>query len=355
MTKLALALCFVVAIAPASVSAAPDAPPADLVIDAATRAQVIDVIVAAVRDRYVFPALADKLASALRGHAYDRITSARAFADALERDLQAVGHDKHLGVRFSPEVVGDFPDPQAALPAEIRAKIHARATQTNAGFVKVERLAGNIGYLRFDSFAPPAEAESRVAAAMTFVADTDALIVDLRDNHGGAPATVSLFVSHFFDAYAETRLNDIYTRATNQTRQYWVLPSVPGPRYLDRPVYVLTSHDTFSGAEECAYDLQTQKRATVVGEVTGGGANPGGPVKLAEHFTMFLPTGRAINPITGTNWEGTGVKPDVAVAAAKALDTAYLDALRAQRARVRAADMPQLAREIDDALAARRR
>jgi C-terminal processing protease CtpA/Prc len=120
-------------------------------------------------------------------------------------------------------------------------------------------------------------------------------------------------------------------------------------------VYVLTSGETFSGGEEFSYDLQNLKRAKLVGETTGGGANPGGPARVAEHFALFVPSGRAISPITKTNWEGVGVKPDVATPAAQALDVAYLDALRAQRKRVSAKDSPQLSREIDEALAERQR
>jgi C-terminal processing protease CtpA/Prc len=133
-------------------------------------------------------------------------------------------------------------------------------------------------------------------------------------------------VSHFFEEGDTRHINSIYNRPKNETRQYWTSPTV-SPRYT-KPVYVLTSARTFSGGEECAYDFQTQKRATLVGETTGGGANPGGPVSLGNGFLAFIPTGRAINPLTKTNWEHVGVKPDVAVPAAEALKTAHVALLK---------------------------
>lgn len=153
------------------------------------------------------------------------------------------------------------------------------------------------------------------------------MILDLRQNGGGDPESVAYLVSHFFAEGDSRLINSIYNRVRNSTRQYWTSPTV-SPRY-SRPLYVLTSARTFSGGEEFAYDLQTQKRATLVGETTGGGANPGGPAALAHGFVAFIPTGKAINPITGINWEGVGVKPDVSVPAGEALKTAHGSALKA--------------------------
>jgi C-terminal processing protease CtpA/Prc len=163
-------------------------------------------------------------------------------------------------------------------------------------------------------------------AAMTLLSGTDALILDLRRNGGGEPDSVAFLLSHFFPSGDVRHLNDIYTRPTGSTRQYWTLPGVE-LRY-DKPVYVLVSPRTFSGGEECAYDFQTQKRAVLVGETTGGGANPGEDVALGGGFFAFIPTGRSINPVTKTNWEHVGVKPDIAVPAADAMKTAYAAILR---------------------------
>ncbi|MEX2114665.1 MAG: S41 family peptidase, partial [Pirellulales bacterium] len=193
---------------------------------------------------------------------------------------------------------------------------------------KVERLEGNIGYIQLRGFHPAELGGKAAAEAMQAVADTDALIIDLCTNGGGAPSMVALVCSYLFGP-EPVHLNDLYFRPDDRTHQWWTLPYLPGDRYVGKPVYVLTSERTFSAAEEFAYNLKNLKRATIVGETTGGGANPGGRKRLDDHFTMFLPSGRAINPITKTNWEGTGVTPDVAVPAELALKAAQLAALKA--------------------------
>jgi C-terminal processing protease CtpA/Prc len=182
-------------------------------------------------------------------------------------------------------------------------------------------LPGNIGYIDLREFMPADFAARRYASAMELVSGASGLIVDLRQNVGGDPHTVALFLSYFFAENDGRHLNDIYWRKDGTTDQFWTFPVV-GPRYAG-PVYVLTSPHTFSGGEECAYDFQTQKRATLVGAVTGGGANPGGPIALVHGFVAGVPSGRAINPVTKTNWEHVGVKPDKAVAPADALKVAY--------------------------------
>jgi C-terminal processing protease CtpA/Prc len=138
---------------------------------------------------------------------------------------------------------------------------------------------------------------------------------------------VALVATYLFDG-EPVHLNDLQYRRGDRTQQYWTLPFVPGRRFgRSKPVYVLTSAETFSGAEEFTYDLKTQKRAVIVGETTGGGANPGDEHRVAEHFTIFVPDGRAINPITKTNWEGTGIKPDVETPPEDALITAHILAI----------------------------
>jgi C-terminal processing protease CtpA/Prc len=254
-----------------------------------------------------------------------------------------------MHVIYAPE---GLPDHALDKPtAAEQQRMHDAARFWNGGLVKVERLAGNIGYLRVDVFPDPEDAAEHLAAAMSFIADTGALIIDLRDNHGGEPATVALYVSYLYEAGADLHINDIYSRTMKSTREYWASPSLPGRRYANKPVYVLTSSHTFSGGEELAYDLQTEKRATIVGETTGGGANPVDPTKLDPHFVFEVPTGRAINPITKTNWEGVGVKPDVAAPAEKALDVAHLAALQQLRATL-PKDRRGMLEEIDHAIAA---
>jgi len=291
-------------------------------IDAATRAKVIDGAVAALNESYVFPETAKKMEEAVRAHQkkgdYDSITAGDDFAKRLTDDFQAVSHDKHLHVMFSPAPMPDMgaqrPDPKRE--AEERKEME----RMNCGFNKAEILEGNVGYLKFDFFADPGICGPTVVAAMNFLANVDALIFDLRENGGGEPAMIAFVSSYLFAE--RTHLNDLWTRKGDITDQYWTDPYVLGKRLDGKPAFVLTSKDTFSGAEEFSYNLKNLKRATIVGETTGGGAHPVNGHRITDHFGIGVPYARAINPITHTNWEGTGVEPDVKVPAADALTTA---------------------------------
>jgi len=302
----------------------------DLTIDAATRTQVVDSIVKRINDSYVFPEVAKKMEQSLRERVgkkeYDQITSAKEFATKLTDDLQAVSHDKHLRVRYSHEAIPER-EPRREPTAEEREQRRRDLIRMNHGFAKVERLPGNIGYLEFLNFMDEELGADTVAAAMNFVNGTDALIIDMRRNGGGNPAMVALVCSYLFGT-EPVHLNDLYWREGNRTEEFWTRKEVAGKRYLNKDVYVLTSKRTFSGAEEFTYNLKNLKRATIIGETTGGGAHPGGGFRISEHFGMFVPTGRAISPITKTNWEGTGVTPDVAVPADQALHVARITALK---------------------------
>lgn len=287
--------------------------------------QAIDRLVEALKSTYVFPEVAERMSNSIRDRQaegeYDAIQDPEVFATTLTDHLQAVCHDKHMRIR-SQGSAADAAGPRRGFPES-----DEDFRRMNFGFEKVERLPGNIGYIDLRMFAPAGMTGDTVAAAMNFLANTDALVIDLRQNGGGQPDMVQLFCSYLFGP-EPVHLNDLYFRPMDQTRQFWTLPWLPGKRYLEKDVYVLTSRSTFSGAEECAYDLQTQKRAQIVGETTGGGANPGGRVELTKHLSAFVPSGRAINPVTGKNWEGTGVVPDVQVEAGLALDTARSLALK---------------------------
>lgn len=302
----------------------------DLTIDAATRTKVIDAILKRLNDSYVFPEMAKKMEVSIRERVdkkeYDQITSAKQFATQLTKDLQAVSNDKHLRVRYSHEAIPERGPRREPTAAEIEQRKH-ELNYMNHGFAKVERLRGNIGYLEFFNFMDEELGADTVAAAMNFVNGTDALIIDMRGNGGGNPAMVALVCSYLFGP-EPVHLNDLYWRDGNRTEEFWTKKELSGKRYLNKDVYVLTSKRTFSGAEEFSYNLKNLKRATIIGETTGGGAHPGGGFRVSEHFGMFVPTGRAISPITKTNWEGTGVTPDVAVPADQALLVARLMALK---------------------------
>ncbi|QNM96595.1 S41 family peptidase [Chitinimonas koreensis] len=312
----------------AAAPAAAEGPAAGQKLDAAARGAVLDALATQIAANYVFPEQTGKTIAAVKAKAarggYDQATTSEAFAAILTEDLRQLARDKHFGVEFDPEFRsegGPAAAPSAAQLAEERKDAAGRAW----GIARVERLAGNVGYLDLRGFPSAYLVGTAYQSALSLLAGTDALILDLRRNGGGDPAGVSLLLSHFFAEGDERHLNDIYNRPTNTTRAYWT-HGVAGPRYT-RPVYVLTSAQTFSGGEECAYDLQTQKRAILVGETTGGGANPVDAFGLPHGFVAIVPTGRAINPVTGTNWEHVGVKPDVAVPADKALETAWRAAL----------------------------
>jgi C-terminal processing protease CtpA/Prc len=321
----------------------------DFTIDAATRTQVIDTILKRLNDSYVFPEVAKKMEQSIRERVskqeYDQITSAKQFATKLTTDLQAVSNDKHLRVRYSYQAIPER-GPQREPSAAEREQRLRELTWMNHGFAKVERLPGNIGYLEFYNFMDEALGADTVAAAMNFINGTDALIIDMRQNGGGNPAMVALVCSYLFGP-EPVHLNDLYWREGNRTDEFWTRKEVSGKRYLNKDVYVLTSKRTFSGAEEFTYNLKNLKRATIIGETTGGGAHPGGGFRISEHFGMFVPTGRAISPITKTNWEGTGVTPDVAVPADQALHVARITALKKSLDKLNPDLKPRVQGEID--------
>ena len=209
----------------------------------------------------------------------------------------------------------------------MREKIRGELATVNFCFEKIERLAGNVGYLDLRCFVGAEFAGETAVAAMNFLGNSDAVIIDVRKNGGGDPSMVQLITSYFFDE--PTHLNSFYIRKGNTTQQFWTSAHVAGKRMANVPVYVLTSSRTFSAAEEFTYNLKNLKRATIVGETTGGGAHPVNAHFLADvHLLAFIPFGRAVNPITGTNWEGTGIAPDIQVPADTALTAAHLDALK---------------------------
>ncbi|HEY4671710.1 MAG TPA: S41 family peptidase [Gemmatimonadaceae bacterium] len=284
----------------------------DVSLTSQTRLAVLDSIARALNDGYVFPDVASVINTELRSRAargeFDSVTDPSSFAQLLTKDLQELGHDKHLRVRVGPTTAGS-------------SRLFDAPTGT---FGRTKRLPGDIAYIEILSFGrPPEVVADETSRIMSAAADAKGVILDLRENGGGSPRTVALIASYMFGA-KPVLLNSLYFRPGNRTDDFYTQPGVSGKKVgPDKPVFILTSSRTFSGAEEFAYDLQTLKRAKIVGETTGGGANPGGPVPLPYGMTLFVPTGRAVNPITKTNWEGVGVKPDVAVEADSALEVAY--------------------------------
>jgi Peptidase family S41/N-terminal domain of Peptidase_S41 in eukaryotic IRBP len=314
-----------------------------------TSREIVTKALALLRENYVFPEVAERVAGEieerLAAGEYDNLDEI-ALTTLLTDHLQTATDDKHLRVVLGGGPHGprrrrdgpdrDGPDREEAAPEgdgpppdrELRRlKMRRRGRLFNFGIHRVERLDGNVGYLDVRGVPPPEFAGPAVAAAMELVAGTYALIIDLRQNHGGSPHGVGFWCSYLFPG-KPTHLNDIFDASTGETDQFWTSPYVPGDRYLDRPVYVLTSKGTFSGGEDFAYTLQALGRAEIIGETTGGGAHPTRPFPISAAVHIGIPFARSINPVTGTNWQGIGVVPDTSVPAGQAHHVAYAKALR---------------------------
>lgn len=300
------------------------------VIDGKTQLMLIDSISAALNQTYIFEDVAHKMGEFIHEQhqkgIYKDLTNPDEFGRMLTEDMRSISHDLHLGVRFASDEQIHFACTAEPTDEDIEA-YREEAAYNNFGFRKAERIKGNIGYLRFDGFTNTDLAGQTAIAAMNFLGYVDALIIDLRYNGGGSPTMIQLLSSYLFDD--SRHLNSFYIRDGDITEQYWTQQYVSGPKLLDADVYVLTSNNTFSAAEEFTYNLKNMKRATIIGETTGGGAHPvqsrcfeGLP------FILRLPYGRAINPISGTNWEGTGVEPDIKVAADDAFEVAQMEAMK---------------------------
>jgi hypothetical protein len=290
--------------------------------------EIVHSALGVLRADYVFPERAKQAAIILEGRVargdYDELDDA-GLAGRLTTELYELCQDKHLSLRLRPPRPAQL---ERAFPSGPGAEIHGgRPRPFNYGIFRAERLEGNVGHLDLRAMADPDAAGPVIAAAMELVGGTYALIIDVRRNRGGSPQGVVFWCSYLFPD-AEVHLNDIFEADTGMTRQFWSLAFVPGERYLDRPVYVLTSAETFSGGEDFCYSLQAQGRAELIGETTGGGAHPTRVVPISLTLALSVPFARSINPITGTNWQGTGVVPDVQVPAADAFDVAYGRALR---------------------------
>lgn len=282
-------------------------------------------------ENYIFPEITEQIVQLvnknLNDGMYDSIKSAEGFAQVLTKDIQLFNNDRHLRVLFEPEKIAkekkviNYED-----SLRFEKEYIANLKKNNYYFKEVKILPGNIGYLDLRKFRDPKYAGKTAVSAMNFLSNSDAIIIDLRNNGGGTPKMVQLISSYFFDSEV-VQLSSVYKRKERITKQFWTLPFVVGKRMPEIPLYILTSSRTFSAAESFAYDLQSYKRATIIGETTGGGAHPGGRIKASEKFNVWTPTGRAINPITKTNWETVGVIPDIKTDKEKALKTAHIKAL----------------------------
>jgi hypothetical protein len=320
-------LAWVASLAAPNGYAQAQAPGADRVVDAAERQRVIDATLQSLKDHYVYLDGALKMAEAIRAHCaardYDNVTDAKAFAEMLTTNLRDISHDSHLSVQYDP-----LPNPAPSREAvELgRARELAAARRDNFRFSSVRVLAGNVGYLEFRGFSPFPEAKETCIAAMNFLANTDALIIDLRPPRGGSTLTIDLMASYLFDG--SVHLYDVYFRDQDRTDRHLTAGTVAGPRFGGaKPLFILTSRQTISGTELFASALRGQKRAILVGETTRGGAHHVEPFRIDDRFVSWVPNGRHIVMGEKTDWEGTGIEPDLKTEAALALNTAHLAAL----------------------------
>jgi tetratricopeptide (TPR) repeat protein len=280
-------------------------------------------------DNYISKEMGDTCAAFLleqiESETYEEITHPRAFARELTADLRKIHRDKHIRIQSIPPV-----DKRLIKNQRLDFFLRTRdRIKDNMGFKKINILPLNVGYINIQSFEPFELARDKALNALQFLENVDAIIVDLRNNLGGNPTMVQFLCSYFFDQ--PVHLNSIYWRRGDYTEEFWTFDSLGINKRPNVPVFILTSKKTFSGGEEFAYNLKIQKRATVIGEKTAGGANPGYTFSINDNFNIFIPTGRSINPVTGTNWEGIGVEPDITVKATDALSFALDKAEHAAR------------------------
>ncbi|MBN2171949.1 MAG: S41 family peptidase [Candidatus Krumholzibacteriota bacterium] len=302
-------------------------------IDAATRAAIVDSVTAAIDSIYVLEEPARRIVAGLRQNladgAYDNLADPAAFARRLHEDAQAINHDGHFGIGamrpLDPAVAAAQQDED---PADAERQRRVRRVN-NYSFRKAEILPGGVGYLRFDGFLHGDDAFAAAAAAMNFISNCDAVILDLRYNGGGSASMIRFICGYLFPE--ETHLINWDIRAEKKTVQSYSADYVPGRRLTEQPLYILTSGNTFSAAEEFTFDLKNLERATVVGETTGGGGHTvAGYVFDFDGFRIGIriPYGRAYNPENNEGWEGVGITPHIAVPVEQALDAAHADALR---------------------------
>ncbi len=282
--------------------------------------ELINSISDSLNKHYIFPDKAENISaylhSQLKSNAYTKLLNdPQKLEQLISKDISSVYRDPHLRVQFDP----GFNAQVAYHPtAEELQQVKNYWKDNNYSFKKLEVLPGNIGYLSFNLFVDDIKAaKPTIKAALSFLANTDAIILDLRNNMGGDPNMVSQIESYFFAQ--KTEMNSLINRSNNDTVFMYADPFKSDSLSLSMPVYILTSQHTFSGAEDFCYGMQVAKRAIIVGETTGGGAHPQMPFSVNQGFVMYIPFARSLNPITHKDWEGTGVIPDVKISANKAL------------------------------------
>ena len=310
-----------------------DKPP---VMDTQLRQRLIDNIIRELQTKYVAPektkGIETYVREKLKSGAYDKIENARAFASALTTDLRTAGKDLHLFVTYDPSLerrliampvtpnvdLLELP-PTAESLAEIR--------RSNYSFHKLEIMRGNVGYLELNSFVDLNYSKDTAVAAMNFLANTDAVIIDLRHNAGGF-MNLETFLASYFYGVDPVELLSRYHREGDVTVREWTLREVPGKRLPYTDLYILTSRETSSAGEGFSFILQQRKRAKIIGEKTSGGGYGNKETPIGNGFVFFISVFRQFDPRTGRGWQEVGVEPDIAVPGERALSVAHLEAVK---------------------------
>ena len=286
-----------------------------------TNNPVIKEVLEKIKDHYVDKDLFKKLDSEFQLKTLESLNG-KDFAKELAQQLKMISRDEHFFVKY----LENFnPETQKNEKETLKSNNYHNSLE-NFGFENVQRLEGNIGYINFKGFAEPNSSSKTLESAMNFVANTNSLIIDLRENRGGDNEMLLLFCSYFFKD--KTNLYTTYIRDKDKTVQNTTLSKVSGQKYLGKNVYILTSKKTFSAAEALAYFLKAYKLAQVIGENTGGAANPVDNFIIGNKYLLVIPTGKITGTITGGNWEHTGITPDLKTTSEKAFKAAHILALK---------------------------
>lgn len=295
----------------------------EITLDDNYKRVVIEKLSHLMEDYYIYPEVAKKTSEHLHtqykdGH-FNKYTDLESFAHSLTEAVQSINKDKHMRIRANKAF--EAPENTLERKAEERMDQINNYRSFNHGFKELKILEGNVGYLDLRAFAGIQNAKEIADAYMKLMSQADALIIDLSHNGGGDPSMVQYLCSYFFDE--KLHLNSLHYREGDRVEEYWTLEEVGGKKMADTPLFVVTGGRTFSGAEEFSYNMQTQKRATLIGQTTGGGANPGSTRGINQDLSVFIPTGRAVNPITNTSWEGVGVIPEIQTTKEATFDKVY--------------------------------
>lgn len=307
-----------------------------LILDQNLKSEIIEKVAKIMKDKYVFEEVGNKMSDFLvqqhNERKYDSITDIKEFCQKLTSDLRQISNDKHLFVFYSPEEAKEVAARNKSLSKNEIKKIEdyyeLSESRSNYGFNKVEILVGNIGYIDIDYFSSSVNANNKVDNIIGFVENTDAIIIDLRDNGGGGGSGADQLLMSYFFGDERVPFSGVYYRETDRIHESWSNHDTKCKKLPNIDLYILTNSNTFSAAEFIAYSLQVLNRAVIIGEVTKGGAHPVDVLIVKGDILTQVSIGNSINPITNSNWEETGVIPEVTSPSDSALTVAYKMALK---------------------------